>query len=160
MKFRSLMFRELRLSRKFIILQFVLQFAWMALIWGMLFSLDASEVTPEEQSAMVDTVILMNALIGAMSLLIDESFKADVNSGWLNYSYALTITPVERTASRFVRRFSAVCVCELLSLCNAAAICVYMRKVFGVNFIVWHTLILSAVILISLPNEILCSCPS
>lgn len=153
MKFRSLMYREFRLSRKGIMLQFGLQLMWIALAWGMLLSLDASEIASEELSVMVDTVILMNALIGTMSLLMYENFKADINSGWLNYSYTLPIKPMEREAARFVRRYSAVFGGVLLSLCNAAAICAHMGKPFGANYIVWHFVVLAMMILSSLPND-------
>ena len=126
---------------------------WIALAWVMLLSLDANEVTSEELPVMVDTVILMNALIGTMSLLMYENFKADINSGWLNYSYALPIKPMERAAARFVRRYSAVFGGVLLSLCNAAAICAHMGKPFGANYIVWHFVVLAMMILSSLPND-------
>lgn len=154
MKFRSLMYREFRLSRKLIMLQFGLLLAWIALAWGMMLSLDANELAGEELPRMVDTVILMNALVGTMSLLMYENFKADINSGWLTYSYALPIKPVERTAARFIRRLSVSLASVLLSLCNAAAICAYMGKPFGVNYVVWYVAILAAVILFSLPNDI------
>ncbi len=153
-RFRSLMFREFRLSRKFIILQFGLLLAWMALTWGMLLSLDANDISEKELSGIVDTVIMMNALIGAMSLLIDESFKSDINSGWLTYSYALPITPMERTAARFVRRLSVSLGCALLSLCNAAVLCAHTGKSFGANYIVWYIVIFAAVLLNALPNNI------
>lgn len=155
MKLRSLMFRELRLSRKSIILQFGLLLAWIALTWGMLLSLNANEITGEELSVTADIINIMTALIGAMSLLLDDVFKADINSGWLTYSYTLPITPFERTAARFIRRISVSLAGAALSLCNTAAICAYTGKNFGANHIVWHMVIFSAMILFSLPNNII-----
>lgn len=154
MKFRSLMFRELRLSRKFIMLQFGLLLAWMALTWGMMLSMNANDLTGEALPRTADIIIMTSAMIGSMSLLLDESFKADINSGWLNYSYALPIKPAERTAARFIRRLSVTLVSALLSLCNAAAICAHVGKSFGANYIVLHIIVLSLVILGSLPNDI------
>ncbi|MDE6030193.1 MAG: hypothetical protein K2G32_01040, partial [Oscillospiraceae bacterium] len=72
MKFRSLMYREFRLSRKFIMLQFGLLLAWMALVWGMMLSMGANDLSAEEMLRMVDTIVLMNALVGSMSLLLYE----------------------------------------------------------------------------------------
>ncbi len=152
-KFRSLMYREFRLSKKGIILQFGLLLAYIALTWAMQLSLDANEITGDELSGIVEVIILMNTFVGAMPLLMDESFKADINSGWLIYSYALPIKPVERTAARFIRRLSVSLGSALLSLCNAAAICAYMGKPFGVNYIVWHMVIFAAVLLYSLSNN-------
>lgn len=154
MKLRSLLFRELRISRKNIILQFGLLLAWIALTWGMLLSTASNEIGGEELSGTADIVNIMTALIGAMSLLLDESFKADINSGWLIYSYTLPITPLERTAARFIRRASVSLISAALSLFNAAAVCAYVGKPFGVNNFVWHMVIFAAVILGSLPNNI------
>lgn len=153
MKFRSLMYREFRISRKFIMLQFGLLLAWMALVWGMILSMGANDLSAEEMLRMVDTIILMNALVGSMSLILYESFKADINSGWLTYSYTLPITPAERTAARLIRRLSVSLVSALISLCNAAAICAYTGKAFGANYIVWHIVVLAGVMLGSLPND-------
>lgn len=154
MKFRSLIFREFRISKKSIILQFGLLFAWIALVWGMLLSSDANEFTGEELSGTADIIIMMTAMIASMSLLMDEIFKSDINSGWLKYSYALPITPLERTAARFVSRFSVCLVSILLSLCNCAALCASTGNEFGVNYIAWHIIVFALVILTSLPNEI------
>lgn len=152
-KFRSLMFREFRLSRKNIILQFGLLLAYIALTQAMLLSLGENDITGDELSGMVEVIILMNTYIGAMPLLMDEGFKADINSGWLIYSYALPIKPVERTAARFIRRLSVSLGSALLSLCNAAVICARMGKPFGVNYIVWNMVIFSAALLYSLLNN-------
>lgn len=157
MKFRSLLFREFRLSKKSILLQFGLLLGEIAMTVGMLFSLGANENTKGELPPLlgiVDAMILMTALVSSMSLMLDENFKADVNTGWLNYSYALPITPFERTAARFVRRLSVSLVSVFISLCNAAALCVYTERPFGVNYIVWHMIVFAAVTLNSLPANI------
>lgn len=153
MKFRSLMYREFRLSRKFIILQFGLLLAWIALAWGMMLTMDSNDFTEEALPGTADTIIMMSAMVGSMSLLLYESFKSDINSGWLNYSYALPITPIERTAARFIRRLSVSLVSVLISLCNAAAICAHVGKPFGANYIVWHIVVLAFVMFGSLPND-------
>lgn len=154
-KFRSLMFREFRLSKKGIILQFGLMFAWIALTWAMqLSSVGSGDFSGEELSRTADLIIMMTSLYGAMYLIMDEIFKADINSGWLNYSYALPITPLERTAARFVRRASVCLIGVLIGLCNGAAICAHAGKPFGANYIVWYIVIFAAVILGSLPNNI------
>lgn len=154
-KFRSLMFREFRLSRKSIMLQFGLLFAWIALSWAMqLSSMGSGDFSEEQLSETVDFIIMATALYGAMYLLMDEIFKADINSGWLNYSYALPITPFERTAARFVRRASVCLVSALIGLCNGAVLCANAGKPFGANYIVWYIVVLAAVILGSLPSNI------
>ncbi len=154
MKFRSLMYREFKLSRKFIILQFGLLLAWIALAWGMMLSMNSVDFTEEQLPGTADIIIMMSVMVGSISLLLYETFKADVNSGWLTYSYTLPVTPMERTAARFIRRFSVSLVSILICICNAAAICAHVEKPFGANYIVWPIVVLALVILGSLPNDI------
>lgn len=154
-KFRSLIFREFRISRKSILLQFGLLFAWIALSWAMqLSSMGSGDFSEEQLSGTVDIIIMATALCGAMYLLMDEVFKSDIDSGWLRFSYALPITPFERTAARFVRRASVCFAGALIGLCNGAAVCANAGKPFGANYIVWYIVILAAVIFGSLPSNI------
>lgn len=155
MKFRSLLFQEFRISRKTILLQAGLLLMWIAMSWVMVFSVGSEGFTEEELGRIVDAVSLATALVGVMYLLVDETFKSNVDSGWLNYSYALPIRPLERTAARFVRQFSVTFASVLLSLCNVAALCARPGKPFGANYIVWHLVILAAVILNTLPNNMI-----
>lgn len=154
MKFRSLMFKEFRLSIKGIALQAAILLAWIAIAWGMLFSSASNGLAGEELQRAVDSIIIMTALIGLMYLLLDENFKSDINSGWLGYSYALPVKPLERAAARFVRRFAVNLGGILFSLCNAAAVCAYTAEPFGANQIIWHIVVFAAVIMVSLPNDI------
>lgn len=153
-KFRSLMFREFRLSKKGIILQFGLLFAWIAETWGLLLSSDANGLIGGELSGIADIIMMMTALYSAMYLLMDEIFKADINSGWLKFSYALPITPLERTAARFVCRASVCLGSALIGLCHGAALCAYMGRPFGANYIVRYIVIFAAVMLGSLSGNI------
>ncbi|MCM1487575.1 MAG: ABC-2 transporter permease, partial [Firmicutes bacterium] len=99
-------------------------------------------------------IIAISALIVALPLIMDDNFKSDINSGWLNYSYALPIKPTERIAAIFIRRYSTVLVGVLLSICNSAALCSYCAESFGADCIVRHLAVVAAMILMSLPNSI------
>lgn len=152
MKFRSLMFRELKLSRKSVLLQFVLLLIMTAMTWLMLFS--ASTESPENMPMTINAVVLATALLSIMSLLLDEIFKSDINSGWLNYSYALPISPIQRAAVHFIRKFSVCFLSILLSLCNAEAISIFWNMGLSVNYVVWHIIVLIAGLIFSLTNDI------
>lgn len=154
-KFRSLMFRELRLSKKGIILQFSLQLLMIAAEWAMMLtSVGEGDFSAEQISGTADILIMTNALMGTMYLMLDEIFKADINSGWLEFSYALPITPFERTAARLAHRASVCIAGAALSLCGAAAICAYTGKPFGANQIFRHIVVFAAAILLNIPNNI------
>lgn len=152
MKFRSLMFRELKLSRKSVLLQFVLLLIMTAMTWLMLFS--ASTESPENMPMTINAVVLATALLSIMSLLLDEIFKSDINSGWLNYSYALPISPIQRAAVHFLRKFSVCFLSILLSLCNAEAISIFWNMGLSMNYVVWHIIVLIAGLIFSLTNDI------
>lgn len=154
MKFQSLIYREFRVSRKSILLQAALLLVWLAGAWGLLVSIGANDLGADEQYMVSHTIMIVTALIAAMSLLVDESFKSDVRSGWLSYSYTLPITPFERAAAKFALRLSVILSFTLISLGNAAAICVYIHEPFNANYIVWHLVILTAVFGLSLPNDL------
>ncbi|MCM1048634.1 MAG: ABC-2 transporter permease [Clostridiales bacterium] len=150
-KFSSLLFREFRLTKKNTMLYGVLLLAWVALIWGVIFSLDANGIDNSEMSA--DNIIIMTALLGAVVLFIDNIHHMDIASGWITYSYALPITPFERAAARFVRRFIISVGSCLICLINSVAVCAYLGENFVANYIIWHILVFSAVILYSLPDS-------
>lgn len=152
MKFRSLMFRELKLSRKNILLQFALLLIMTAMTWLTLFS--ASTEAPDNMSAAKNGLVLVPALLSLMPLFLDDVFKQDINSGWLIFSYALPISPMQRAAACFVRKFS-VCFFEaLLSFCNAEAISLFWNGEFSVNYAVWHILVLIIGLVLSMPNDL------
>lgn len=147
-KFRSLLFRELRLSRKMTLLHLGLLMLLILMSWGMLMSVD-------EIATIMDVLFLMTAMLASMTLMLDENFKSDVNSGWLVYSYTLPIKPFERAAARFVR-INGMCLINLgLSLANCAALCAYLGKPFGANWLVWHIVIFAMITIFALPNELI-----
>lgn len=150
-KFSSLLFREFRLTKKNTMLYGVLLLAWVALIWGVIFSLGANGIDNSEMS--VDNIIIMTALLGAVVLFIDNIHHMDIASGWITYSYALPITPFERAAARFVRRFIISIGSCFICLINSVAVCAYLGENFVANYIIWHILVFSAVILYSLPDS-------
>ncbi|MCM1299955.1 MAG: hypothetical protein NC228_10370, partial [[Eubacterium] siraeum] len=154
MKLRSLLYKEFKLSKKIVLLQTALTLVWIALTWGIMLSIGFNELSESEQSMSVGNIIAISALIVALPLIMDDNFKSDINSGWLNYSYALPIKPTERIAAIFIRRYSTVLVGVLLSICNSAALCSYCAESFGADCIVRHLAVVAAMILMSLPNSI------
>ena len=148
MSFRSLLFREFRLAKKIIFIQAALLLSFMAMVWGMVLSQD-------DVAEMLDTVTLMITLEAMLPVFTDDNFRADINSGWLSYSYSLPIDPLTRVSVRFIQRFSVTFVSILLSLVNSAALCAFVGKPFGFNQIVWHIVFLVMMSLYFLPNQLI-----
>lgn len=141
-KFCSLLFREFRLAKKNMILLAGMMLAYTALIWFSLFSADG---LIDEIHA--DGLVAIMALISVFYLFVDDIHYLDVTSGWITYSYALPVTPLERAAVRFVRRLTVCAGSCLFSLANAAGVCAYLGKALGAVHILWYILIFSAALL-------------
>ncbi len=141
-KFGSLLFREFRLTKKNMILLAGMMLALTALIWFSLFSADSLT-----DNINADSLVAIMALISMFSLFIDDIHYSDVASGWITYSYALPVTPLERAAVRFVRRLTVCAGSCLFSLANASAVCAYLGKALGAVHILWYILIFSAALL-------------
>lgn len=152
-KFRSLLFREFRLSRKSLILQLVLLLLMIGMTWGVMFSI--GDDSPEDRELTTNGIVISVAMIANMSLLLDEVFRSDINSKWLIYSFALPITPMQRTAVWCVRKYSVCAVSVILSICNAELISVFGGNGFSVNYIVWNIAVMAAALIFSLPNDII-----
>lgn len=139
-KFGSLLFREFRLARNSIIGTACVMFALAVMIWLLLFT--AVSFTDDIPA---DSLAASIALFAAMSLFLDDIHISDVKSGWVTYSYALPITPLERAAARLARRLALCGGSCLFCLVNSAAICAYLGEAFKANYIAWYVLIFSAV---------------
>lgn len=105
--FRSLFFRELRITRKaHILAAAVTLFAALYFILAIfaIKSMKLSEFSSyEEMISYRSSLVLMSAVIMCFLPVITNvtdtsSLKSDINSGWLRYSYAMPIEPSVRAA--------------------------------------------------------------
>lgn len=97
-KFKSLLYRELRLSRKTLIQQFICM-----LVMGGFYMLGSYSIANDEEVNLIDlqlVLLMVNVVLSflAVSLGINNltDLMLDIKSGWLKYSYTLPITPSER----------------------------------------------------------------
>lgn len=109
-KLKSLLFREMKICRKSIIITSILVLGYMVMMLFSVYSLkNDAEMTEKAMTAVVETAIMMVAMLGTLfgladSLSGDEVMKTDINTNWLSCSYSLPITAKVRAAVRLIRR--------------------------------------------------------
>lgn len=116
-KYKSLLYREWKVSKKFYLLRIVLLLLFTALLGGgMTYAINvaavSAEVTKEaaaaaEGAADVAWIFLFYLLVLFMAAASGEDngvYKSDVNSGWLKYSWALPVTAHEKAVTKLTFR--------------------------------------------------------
>ncbi len=149
-KFKSLMYREWRVSRKGNIIRACLLLGWVILIiaattTGISNTDDLTNMDAESGEALnfVRVSALYTGFIAfACAFAMEDVFTADLNSGWLRYSYTLPITPFERALARSVRRNVCGVIALVISFVTGIAICAvgnaeYKLEYAVFNFIMW-----------------------
>lgn len=105
-KYKSLIFRELKLSAKHYAFRGLLFFAFIAMFALVLFVLKPQAA---REGGSLDGFALMGAyavgIMGAIVIGEDNGvYKADVNTGWLTYSWALPLTAFEKTMAKYLTK--------------------------------------------------------
>lgn len=105
-KFRSLLFREMRVSRKHTILTAILLFVLGAFYTVGIYTIKQDRTA---DGNMTESMVLMFsatlATICSLTCLFqDEVFKNDINVNWLRYSYTLPVSSKERAAVQVVNK--------------------------------------------------------
>lgn len=140
-KIRSLLFREFKIARKNYILSGVLIFSIMIFITlGILLLISSGndELTKYMQKSMFNMLVLMSSFMAPSIYLTDVVFKADINSGWMKYSYGLPVTSFERAVVRTIRIVGMMFFAIALSQIFIAVICMITGRQFQLWFSVIH----------------------
>lgn len=127
-KFKSLLYYEFRVSRKNLISVGIVVFLQTLLCWAMLivFSLDPESNYADKEilnTAISIQVLTMSFVCGFIATGVEEVFKNDISSGWLNYSYALPISAKMRAAVRMARTAISAAVCLVWGAVNIIVLC-------------------------------------
>lgn len=123
-KYKSLIFRELKLSRK----HYLGVFALIVIFAGlMLLSIFVSGREAVKNGESLDAFALamsyMFAIVGSACIAADSGvFKEDMNSGWRRYSYALPVTAFEKTVAKYAVKIIAIIIGMAVIFLGSAAI--------------------------------------
>ena len=108
--YRSLMFRELRITRKTNIVRFILYILFSAMFIILVYITAADVLYDNEDPENMQVLLLMISfwitftnVFGGLITLIDNGLtKEDIFAGWTRYSRALPVSPIQKTASSFM----------------------------------------------------------
>lgn len=117
-KYKSLLFREWKVSKKFYLLRIVLLLLFTLMLGGLMVYLSNTgavetvvvegETVPAAEGAMdVAFIFLSYLLVLFMAAASGEDngvYKSDVNSGWLKFSWALPVTAHEKAVTKLTFR--------------------------------------------------------
>ena len=137
-KYKSLIFRELKISKKHYISHALLMGAFAAMLLFAVFIgwkdsiANATEQDMSEFHATLGMFAFMFSFLTSVLAAYDtDIYQADKNTGWLRYSYALPITAKEKALSRYTVKLAAILIGGILSAAMAAAV----GLPFGYSFV-------------------------
>ena len=154
-KFKSLLFRELRASRKNIIIKAVL-----LTIFGLFFavgiSITASDTEMKEIVA-ASLIFCASLFIGAMAVLLGnmrtDILKSDINTNWLTYSYTVPVEPKDRALITLTVNCGFTLLLLAIGLGFTAVYCAVGETEFSASYISAYAVIFSAAILFHIVTD-------
>ena len=158
-KFRALLYREWRLNRKGLLCQGGMSLLYAGMLWATcLSSMQNTGMSPEEQHAWMETMVQICGMAfamleGLLGLYVDYAYKADLETGWLRYSYALPITPRDRIFARMTRTGLCTALGMGFGLVNIVGLCAVTEVPFSAGYLVMQAAVLNIVLLSVIVNE-------
>ncbi len=124
-KYKSLLYREWKITKKFYLLRIVLLLLFTALLGGgMIYAVNVGvEVGGANDGAWLFLLYLLVLFIAAASGEDNGVYKSDVNSGWLKYSWALPVTAHEKAVTRSAFRAIVVLIGTIYMFVSIGVIC-------------------------------------
>ena len=150
-KLRSLIFRELKVSKKLYIISFLFLFAFFAFAVGGAFLLsnlfgglsENGEIIKTFTEVLCELVILCSTVFFAD----DTTFKSDLVSGWNNYTYILPITATERAIIKLICFIGALTISSLLAIAFAFLINLIAGRQFEIDYVVLLFILIDFILL-------------
>ncbi|MGN0600720.1 MAG: ABC-2 transporter permease [Oscillospiraceae bacterium] len=148
-KLCSLIFRELKASKKMYILRFAVLLAFCFFIMGAIFLLThILEQMPEDTLRSFTQMFSMFVVIYSAAVFSGDSvFVSDLKSGWHNYSYALPITAADRGAAKLICFLGTVSISSLFGLGCVFINCLIAGTQFRIGYVVLLFIVLDIILL-------------
>ncbi len=149
---RSLLFRELRINRKHCLIGvLVVLFLMVFFFLGGYFVLSNNAESTDAILRFAKNISIVFLLCPMVLFVEDKLFGADLNTGWLGYSYALPITPFVRAAVMLARFAVMQLLSMLIGFVGVIGICLIMNVDFQIGYVVlpfvfWDIALLSKTI--------------
>ena len=160
--FRSLIFRELRISRKQHILEavatliFALYFLMAAAVMKQMKVSDFKsyeDMMLNRESIVFMAAVMMGVLPVTLAVGQHNTLKADLNSGWLRYSYTLPIDPSVRAAVSVTIKLVTSVVGAIFAIACTCLYCSISELSFHSYYLVIDAAALALGALFSIPSD-------
>lgn len=145
-KFKSLLFRELCVSRKNMIIKAVL-----LTVFGLFYAVGISAAGSDTEMKEIDAASLIfcaSLFIGAMAVLLGnmrtDILKSDINTKWLTYSYTLPIEPKDRALITLIVSCGLTLLLMAAGLGFTAVYCAVGKIPFSASFVSIYAIIFTA----------------
>lgn len=132
--YKSLLFRELKISRHHYVVRSLLMISFAAMLLLAVFVIwkeDIANATPRELMEFHSIIAMFGLLFAMLTAVLaaydTDIFKSDVNTGWLRYSYALPITAKDKTLVRYSVKGAVILIGGIL----CAVFAVLLKNSFG-----------------------------
>ncbi|MGN1101738.1 MAG: ABC-2 transporter permease [Huintestinicola sp.] len=148
-KLHSLVYRELKASKKMYILRFAVLLAFCFFIMGAIFLLThIFEQMPEDTIRSFTQMFSMLVVVYSAAFFSgDGVFVSDIKSGWHNYSYVLPITAADRGAAKLICFIVMVSISSLLGLGCVFINCSIAGTQFQIGYVVFLFIALDVILL-------------
>ncbi len=136
-KYKSLVFRELKLSARHYMLRGLMFLAFIVMLVLVMFVLKPQAA--KEMCNMRGFALMGAYVVGIMgAIIIGEDngvYKADVNTGWLTYSWTLPLTSFEKAMTKNIVRVILIAAGSVITVLSAILIFAISGTAFNVNTI-------------------------
>lgn len=128
-KYKALLFREWKVTKKFYITRTLLFLFFVAMFGVVTFVSSPKNGGPAVGAAADKTILalMLSFFMGCLSAVLvaedNGGYKSDVNAGWLNFSWALPITSFEKAVVKYLFRAIVILAGMLLTVLAVAGIC-------------------------------------
>lgn len=155
-KFRSLIFREMRVFRKHIILTAILLFVMGAFYVVGIYAIKQDSTA---DGNMIESMVLMSSLTLAMissltCLFQNEVFKKDINVNWLRYSYTLPLTSKERAIIQVVNKNAVTIISMVLGLFFTVVYCHIADISFSAIYVTIYAIVYACGLIASMFSDL------
>ncbi len=154
-KFKSLLFRELRISRKNMIIRSVL-----LIVFGLFFAVGISITAsdPElNETSVISLIVSASLSLGAVAVLLGnmrtDILKQDINTNWLTYSYTLPIEPKDRALITLIGSCGLTLPLMAAGLGFTAVYCAVGGIGFSLSFVSIYAIIFAAAALYNIVSD-------
>lgn len=106
-KYKSLLFREFKLSRNHYLFRFVISILFLGLVF-LTIQLNRDESQETINSISMFMSLLFAIITGFLCADDDDVYRLDINVGWNTYSYCLPISLFEKSIVRYLVKILAI----------------------------------------------------